>query len=98
MNLCTGCGLDFGSVEAFDRHRVGKYPQTGPSEWSSRVRAGLVDPYAEWKPTVEFGRRCLDEEELTASAKFSKNTRGQWSLTKGLEAGNRLRRVRAEAV
>jgi hypothetical protein len=32
MNECTACGEDFGSVEAFDAHRVGKYPQTGPSE------------------------------------------------------------------
>ena len=25
MNLCTTCGLDFGSVSAFDAHRKGDY-------------------------------------------------------------------------
>lgn len=25
MNECSGCGLDFGSVSAFDAHRVGKF-------------------------------------------------------------------------
>jgi hypothetical protein len=24
-NVCSGCGRDFGSVTAFDRHRVGRY-------------------------------------------------------------------------
>jgi hypothetical protein len=25
MNLCTACGEDFGGVQAFDAHRVGKH-------------------------------------------------------------------------
>jgi hypothetical protein len=25
MNVCGACGLDFGSVQAFDLHRVGKH-------------------------------------------------------------------------
>ena len=25
MNACTACGEDFGSVELFDRHRVGRH-------------------------------------------------------------------------
>jgi hypothetical protein len=28
MNLCTVCGQDFGSVGAFDAHRVGAYEYT----------------------------------------------------------------------
>lgn len=24
-NLCRSCGIDFGSVKAFDKHRVGKH-------------------------------------------------------------------------
>ena len=30
MNLCRGCGEDFGSVSAFDRHRVGRHAH----DWS----------------------------------------------------------------
>jgi hypothetical protein len=28
MNLCRTCGEDFGSISAFDAHRVGKYEYT----------------------------------------------------------------------
>jgi hypothetical protein len=37
MNLCTISGESFGSVEAFDAHRVGKYPQRRPSEYEGSI-------------------------------------------------------------
>ena len=32
MNLCRACGEDFSSVEAFDRHRIGKHEYTWSPE------------------------------------------------------------------
>jgi len=54
MNLCTTCGEDFGSVESFDAHRVGNYPQRGPSEYEGSIE--------DWTP--ERGRRCLTVDEM----------------------------------
>lgn len=70
MNLCTTCGEDFGSVSAFDAHRIGKYPQKGPAEY--------VGDRDEWTPGK--GRRCLDVDELR-EAGFVKNSRGAWSTS-----------------
>jgi hypothetical protein len=36
MNLCTACGLDFGSVGAFSAHRVGKHEY----DWSPEREDG----------------------------------------------------------
>lgn len=78
MNLCTACKLDFGSVAAFDAHRVGKHAYT--------FKEGLY-----FNPPVEDGRRCLDIEEMlavdpeTGRAQFAQNARGTWSLTARLE-------------
>ena len=52
MNLCDSCHKDFGSVSAFDAHRVGKHAYT----YSEGVHMD---------PVREDGRRCLDTEELT---------------------------------
>jgi hypothetical protein len=74
MNLCTVCGLDFGSVKAFDRHRVGVHDYL----FSEGVR---MDP-----PRFD-GRRCLSESEMeslvserTGCLVFSRNARGVWSM------------------
>jgi hypothetical protein len=50
VNACADCGLDFASVTAFDRHRVGKHAYT-------YVEGLRLDP-----PRTD-GRRCLDEAE-----------------------------------
>jgi len=88
VNLCTACGQDFGSLTAFDRHRVGKYPQKGPSEWTPAM--------GEWTP--EKGRRCLDEEEMSAKG-LIRSKRGTWSIQSSLERARRLHanRQRSEA-
>jgi hypothetical protein len=62
VNLCTACGQDFGSVELFDRHRVGKHAYT----FAEGLERGLED-----------GRRCLDPQEM-ASAGWRLNGRGRW--------------------
>jgi hypothetical protein len=78
MNLCTTCGEDFGSLEAFDAHRVGSYPQRGPSEYRGPTEA--------WAP--DKGRRCLTVDEMESGSfrarQFVRNGRGRWSLEKRL--------------
>jgi hypothetical protein len=49
-NLCTACSQDFHSVSAFDKHWVGRYPQTGPAEYTDRLEQGLVPTDEEWRP------------------------------------------------
>jgi hypothetical protein len=79
MNLCTTCGEDFGSVESFDAHRVGNYPQRGPSEYEGSIE--------DWTPSR--GRRCLTVDEMERGSfqarQFVRNSRGRWSLQKRLE-------------
>lgn len=83
MNVCTTCKEDFGSVSAFDAHRVGKY---GKGEYPG----SLID----WIPSQ--GRRCLRTDELAESG-FMRNQLGRWSLAKDL-AGRDRQRVRIGGV
>jgi hypothetical protein len=62
MNLCCACGEDFGSVELFDRHRVGKHVY----DFAEGLEMGFED-----------GRRCLDPSEMD-SAGWRLNSRGRW--------------------
>jgi hypothetical protein len=78
LNWCSSCRSDFASLRLFDLHRVGKFPQTGPADYRDRLRAGVVDPEKDWRPTVRFGRRCLDEDEMTAKG-WAKDARGRWA-------------------
>jgi hypothetical protein len=78
MNLCAACGEDFGSLEAFDAHRVGVFLQCGPSEYAGSIK--------NWTPSM--GRRCLTVEEMRSGSfqgrQFAHNIRGRWSLEKRL--------------
>ena len=71
VNLCTACGVDFGSVAAFDKHRVGRHAYT--------LTEGLA-----MEPPREDGRRCLDLDELR-DAGFVRNALGRWTLAESLE-------------
>ncbi len=83
-NGCTGCGQDFASVSAFDRHRVGAYMYT-----HARAHArGL-----ELDPPRDDGRRCLDADEMRAAG-MERDSRGRWSIVADVE---RARRAFAEA-
>ena len=62
MNLCRGCNEDFGGVELFDRHRVGKHAYT----YAEGLDKGLED-----------GRRCLDVEEMEMRG-WTRNQYGRW--------------------
>ncbi len=75
MNLCTVCGEDFGSVSAFDKHRVGTFDYT--------FTQGL-----DMDPPRENGRRCLGVDEFEAKG-FVRNARGTWSDAKKLESARR---------
>jgi hypothetical protein len=75
MNVCGACGLDFSSVQAFDRHRVGKHAYT--------FTEGL-----NMNPPREDGRRCLDVEELEA-LQFAQDARGRWGSVEHREAARR---------
>ena len=85
MNLCRSCGEDFGSVTAFDAHRVGKHTYT--------FAEGL-----KMEPPREDGRRCLAVDEMLHSGRFTRNEYGRWSLMTSLRRG-RMRRggVRQDA-
>ena len=37
MNECATCGENFGSIGAFDAHRVGNYLQKGRPEYEQRI-------------------------------------------------------------
>jgi hypothetical protein len=64
LNLCSGCGEDFGSLTTFDAHRVGKHAYT--------FREGL-----RMGPPVEDGRRCLDPDEMLELG-WTKDRHGRW--------------------
>ena len=64
MNLCRSCSLDFGSLWAFDAHRVGKHAYT--------YLEGL-----DMDPPCEDGRRCLTEPEMTAAG-WNRGSSGRW--------------------
>lgn len=63
--------MDFGSLGAFDAHRVGKHAYTSTE--------GLA-----MDPPREDGRRCLHVWELEAQG-FALNGRGLWSIKRDLE-------------
>jgi hypothetical protein len=77
---CRACDQDFGSVKAFDMHRVGTH------EYS--YSEGL-----QMTPPREDGRRCLSEREIANTPRsrtdprplFVPNKRGKWSLAGDLE-------------
>jgi hypothetical protein len=81
VNECAACGLDFGSVKAFDAHRVGRFPQTGASEYAG--------PPESW--TRRKGRRCLTATEMETGGAFARNARGCWSLADSLVEARGLR-------
>jgi hypothetical protein len=83
VNLCRACGLDFASVGAFDKHRVGKHAYT--------FREGL-----RLEPPREDGRRCLDEAEMR-EAGMELDRRGRWCIAADVERV-RAFRIRAESV
>jgi hypothetical protein len=66
MNLCRECREDFGSVGAFDAHRVGKHAYT----FLEGIRMA---------PAVEDGRRCLGIDEL-AEQGWKKDGTGRWRM------------------
>jgi hypothetical protein len=83
MNECASCHLDFGSVRAFDAHRVGKHEYT-------------YSEGAKMDPIREDGRRCLTVDEMTTMQKgghtyFVKNAKGRWSIASDLERARNLK-------
>jgi hypothetical protein len=64
VNLCRSCGQDFGSLSAFDAHRVG-------------VHAYTYSQGAAMTPIREDGRRCLTIDELYAAG-WHRDQHGRW--------------------
>jgi hypothetical protein len=64
VNLCRSCGQDFGSVELFDRHRVGTHAYT--------YTQGVA-----MTPVREDGRRCLSIAEMGFLG-WQRGARGRW--------------------
>jgi hypothetical protein len=71
LNFCTVCRTDFASVDAFDKHRVGKHAFT--------FSEGL-----ELTPPREDGRRCLDVDGMPAAG-LELDQRGRWRLAAAAE-------------
>jgi hypothetical protein len=71
LNGCSGCRLDFASVDAFDRHRIGCYAFT--------YSEGL-----DFDIPHEDGRRCMDADEML-DAGFELDDRGRWRLAAAAE-------------
>lgn len=65
-NLCGACGVDFTTVRAFDRHRVGVHAYT----YSEGVKM---------EPMREDGRRCLRREEFEG-ADLELDRFGRWRI------------------
>ena len=86
MNGCATCGENFGSVAAFDAHRVGKYLQTGTGEYEG--------PLDQWTPAK--GRRCLTEAEMLAKG-FVRNGHSSWSKERDVRNARRLNAARRDA-
>jgi hypothetical protein len=82
MNLCRFCDQDFGSVSAFDAHRLGQY---GPGDYKGELE--------DW--SAELGRRCLTVDEIEADPRFVQNSLGRWSLADDLEAARLVRESKA---
>ncbi len=82
MNECSGCRENFGSVEAFDAHRVG-------------VHAYTFEEGLSLEPARFDGRRCLSVDEMTSGVseegvdlrvgRFVSNKRGSWTLERSLD-------------
>ena len=66
MNACASCALDFASVGAFDRHRVGRHAYT----FAEGLR---LDPFR------DDGRRCLDPDEFPAAG-LELDKWGRWRI------------------
>jgi hypothetical protein len=79
VNLCCSCGVDFASVAAFDRHRVGRHAFT----FSEGLRLS---------PSRVDGRRCRDAGEM-AAAGMKADRRFRWSIVADAGRFERLRRA-----
>lgn len=80
MNLCRSCGQDFGSLVAFDKHRVGKHAYT-------------YDEALAMVPPRDDGRRCLSLAEL-GNTGFVRNSYGRWSIASHAARGREQRAQR----
>lgn len=61
MNVCGACGLDFGSVDSFDKHRVGRHtPLERRCLTIAELEAGgfVQNVYGRWTTaaSIERGR------------------------------------------
>jgi hypothetical protein len=66
LNLCRPCGLDFASVAAFDRHRVGDHELDHPEHENGRrcltvdempTKGMELDPRGRWRIALSVGTR-----------------------------------------
>jgi hypothetical protein len=64
VTQCDACHEDFGSLSAFDAHRVGRHGYS--------LTEGLRR-----EPPVEDGRRCLAPWELEAAG-WARDQHGRW--------------------
>jgi hypothetical protein len=66
VNLCSGCGEDFGSVSAFDAHRTGRFDVTFPENLEEgrrcldteelAAKGWRQDKHGRWRTPAEAAR------------------------------------------
>jgi hypothetical protein len=71
MNGCRGCGFEFASVSAFDRHRTGTHEYT----FAQGLKRDAL---------VEDGRKCMDESEMRVAG-MELDARGRWCIAADAE-------------
>jgi hypothetical protein len=85
-NLCRSCGLDFASLEAFDKHRVGRHSQSGPHRrrcltLTEMHAAGMeLDPRGRWRIALSDTERTR-LQQLENARGIAADTPGGIGLT-----------------
>lgn len=73
-NYCTTCNKDFGSVRAFDRHRVGKYQYPYSAEHPDGRRCLSTDEMSRDEFVLNSRDLWTLESSLRSAQKFAENT------------------------
>lgn len=76
MNLCRGRGLTFGTLKAFDAHRIGSY---GEAIYKPSRTGKSCQVVGHLSPT----RRCMTLPEIQALG-MTQERKGWWTLPKRL--------------
>lgn len=89
-NICSGCDLTFGSVGAFNAHRVGGYGDPIYKQSPTGKSQDIVG----YTPST---RRCLTIEEMVAQG-FKQEKHGWWVIDTMDEAAHARLKARKQKI